>query len=139
MGSKTVESAQLWHSTRRQLRKSPHTPAHGRPVVQFGGFKLVLGQIISQTELLIFLILGWGADIDLVVSRVGKDIVVVSIPLHQRHFVWRKCLELFLPLGSGSDDGSEACRGEQVLCVCVLAQPIARLEGRSADKIESGK
>jgi len=41
-----------------------------------GGFKLILGQIIGQTELLITLILRWGTNVDLVVSRIGVDIVV---------------------------------------------------------------
>jgi hypothetical protein len=71
-----------------------------------GGFKLILGQITGQTELLIFLILGWATNVDLVVSWVGVDVVVFSISLHQRHFIWRERLELFLPLRNVSDDGS---------------------------------
>ena len=50
----------------RSFRKSPQARA---PAVQSGGFKLILGQIIGQTELLIFLILGWGTNVDLPVSR----------------------------------------------------------------------
>jgi hypothetical protein len=78
---------------------------------------LILGQIIGQTELLIFLILRWGTDKGLVVNRVGVNIVVFPISLYQRHFIWRKRFKLFLPLRSVSDDGSEACSREQVLCV----------------------
>ena len=44
------------------FRKSPQARA---PAVHLGGFKLILGQIIGQTELLIFLILGWGTNKDL--------------------------------------------------------------------------
>ena len=53
----------------------------------------------------------------LVVSWVGVNVVGVPISLYQRHFIWRKRLELFLPLRSVSDDGSEACSREQVLCL----------------------
>jgi hypothetical protein len=84
---------------------------------------LILGQFTGQTELLIFLVLGWRTNIDLVVSRIGVDIVVFPFPLHQRHFIWRERLELFLPLGSVSDDGCEACGGEQVLCVLRVSAP----------------
>jgi hypothetical protein len=45
------------------------------------------------------------------VSRIGVDIVVFPFSLHQRHFIWRERLELFLPLRSVSDDRSEACGG----------------------------
>src|SRR5271165_3704730 len=96
------------------FRKSPQARA---PAVHLGGFQLILGQITGQTELLIFLILGWVTNVDLVVSRIGVDIVVFPFSLHQRHFIWRERLELFLPLRSVSDDGSKACGGEQVLCV----------------------
>src|SRR5271165_1123998 len=101
-------------ATRPSFRKSPQARA---PAVHLGGFKFILGQIIGQTELLIFLILGWGTNEDLVVSRIGVDIVVFPISLHQRHFIWRERLELLLPLRSVSNDGSEACSREQVLCV----------------------
>ncbi len=93
---------------RQSFRKSPQARA---PAVQLGGFKSVLGQIIDQTELLIFLILGRVTNKDLVVSGGRVDIVVFPIPLHQRHFIWREGRELFLPLRSVSDDGSEACGG----------------------------
>ena len=92
-------------------------PTDPGPSCSVGRFELILGQIIGQTELLICLILGWGTNKDLVVSLVGVDIVVFSISLDQRHFIWRKRLELFLPLRRVSDDGSEACGGKQVLCV----------------------
>src|SRR6478672_9747741 len=82
------------------IQEIPTCPA---PAVQLRGLKLILGQITGQTELLIFLILGWGTNKDLVVSRVGVDIIVFPISLYQRHFIWRECLELFLPLRSVSD------------------------------------
>src|SRR5271165_5207395 len=77
-------------ATRPSFRKSPQARA---PAVQLGGFKLILSQIIGQTELLITLILGRGANKDLVVSRIGVDIVVFPISLHQCHFIWRERLE----------------------------------------------
>jgi hypothetical protein len=92
---------------------NPHRPQ----LFSWAVSKLILGQITGQTELLIFLILGWGTNKDLVVSRIGVDIVVFPISLHQRHFIWRERLQLFLPLRSVSDDGSEARSREQVLCV----------------------
>jgi hypothetical protein len=55
----------------RLFRKSPQSWA---PAVQLGG---------GQTELLIFLILGWGANKDLIVSLVRVDVVVFSMPLYQ--------------------------------------------------------
>ena len=106
----------------RSFRKSPQAWA---PAVQLGCFKLILGQIIGQTELLIILILRWGTNKDLVVSGVGVDIIVISISLHQRHLIWRKRLELFLPLRSVSDDRSEACSREQILCVLRIRGPPA--------------
>jgi len=102
---------------RLKAPRSPHLPAHGRLLVHFGGCKLILGQIIGQTELLIFLILGWGTNKDLPVSRVRVDVVVFSVPLHQRHFIWRERFEMLLPLRSVSDDRSESCSREQVLCL----------------------
>src|SRR5208282_6004026 len=94
--------------TYRLLPGSPHAPVHA---VHLGGCKLILGQIISQAELLILLILGWGANQDLPVGRVSVDVVVFPIPLHQRYFIWRERLEMLLPLRSVSDNGSEACGG----------------------------
>src|SRR5208337_4929740 len=97
--------------------RSPHFPVHGRHLVHLGAFKLILGQLVGQTELLIFLILGWGTNKDLPVSRVRIDVVVFSVPLHQRHFIWRERFEMLLPLRSVSDDRSESCSREQVLCL----------------------
>ena len=82
-------------STYRLIPRSPHLPVHSRHAVHLGGFKLILGQIIGQAELLIFLILGWGTNKDLPVSRVRVNVVVFSIPLHQCHFIWRERLEVF--------------------------------------------
>src|SRR5271166_94387 len=104
-------------STYRLIPRSPHLPAHGRLLVHFGGCKLILDQVIGQAELLIFLILRRVTNKDLPVSRVRVDVVVFPIPLHQRHFIWRERLEMLLPLRSVSDDGSEACSREQVLCL----------------------
>src|SRR5271166_6369052 len=59
--------------------RSPHVPVHGRHLVHLGGCKLILGQIIGQAELLILLILGWGTNKDLPVSRVRVDVVVFSV------------------------------------------------------------
>jgi hypothetical protein len=61
------------------------------------------------------LILRWIANVDLVVSRVGIDIVVFAISLHEYHFICRECFEMLLPLRSVSDDGSKACSREQIL------------------------
>jgi len=51
-------------------------PTCPNPRCSAGQFKLILDQIIGQTQLLIFLILGGGTNEDLVVSRVGVDVVV---------------------------------------------------------------
>src|SRR5271165_2785816 len=56
--------------------RAPHVPVHGRRLVHFGGCKSILCQIIGKAELLISLILGWGTNKDLPVSRVRVDVVV---------------------------------------------------------------
>ena len=76
---------------------------------------MILGQITGQTELLILLILRWIANVDLVVSRVGVDIVVFSISLHEYHFIWGEGFEMLLPLRRVSNNGSKACSREQTL------------------------
>ena len=63
-------------STYRSIPRSPHVPVHGRHAIHLGRFSLILGQIVGQAELLIFLILGWGTNKDLPVSRVRVDVVV---------------------------------------------------------------
>jgi hypothetical protein len=45
------------------------------------------------------------------------------MPLRYRHSIWLERLEMFLPLRSVSRDGSEACGGEQVLCVLRISAP----------------
>jgi hypothetical protein len=64
----------------------PHFPTHGRLLVHFGGCKLVLDQVIGQTELLISLILRWVTNKDLPVSRVRVDVVVfpTAVQIAQR-------------------------------------------------------
>ena len=84
--------------------KVPTCPSHVRLLVQFGGFKIFLGQIIGQTELQIPLILGSGINKDLVVSRVRAEVTGFPIPLRDCHFIGP---ELLL-LGVGNDDGSKA-------------------------------
>ena len=61
------------------------------------------------------LILGRVTNVDLVVSRVGVDIVVFPIPLHEYYSSWRQGLEMLLPLRRVSNNGSKACSREQTL------------------------
>jgi len=114
------------------IPRPPHFPAHGRLLVHFGGYKLVLDQVIGQPELLIPLILRRVTNKDLPVSRVRVDVVVFSIPLHQRHFIWRERLEMLLPLRSVSDDRSEACSREQVLCLLRISAANSVANSRAA-------
>ena len=115
-------------ATRPSFKKSRpphHPPVHSRLLVQFSRCELILGQITGQTELLILLILGWIANVDLVVSRVGIDIVVFPVSLHEHYFIWGERFEMLLPLRSVSDDGSKACNREQILGrlrICRTAQ-----------------
>ena len=61
------------------------------------------------------LILGRVTNVDLVVSRVGVDVVVFPIPLHEYHFICWERFEMLLPLRSVSDNGPKACSREQIL------------------------
>jgi hypothetical protein len=121
--------------------RSPHFPVHSRLLVQLSCCKLILDQITSQTELLILLILGWIANVDLVVSRVCVDIVVFPISLHECHFIWRERFEMLLPLRSVSDNGSKACSREQILCLGRISSA-AQSQGQNcegADAADSGE
>jgi hypothetical protein len=55
------------------------------------------------------------ANVDLVVSRVGVDVVVFPISLHEYHFICWERFEMLLPLRSISDNGSKARSREQIL------------------------
>ena len=97
-------------------KRSPRVPVASRLLVQFLRSKLILGQITGQTELLILLILGGVTNVDLVVSRIGIDIVVFFVSLHEHYFIWWEGFEMLLPLRSVCDNGPKACRREQILC-----------------------
>ena len=78
------------------------------------------------------MILRRGTNKGLVVSRVGVDIVVFPISLHQRHFIWRKRLELFLPLRVLATTVLKPAAESRFSVCCVLAQPAVSI--RSAIK-----
>jgi len=100
-----------------KIPRPPCIPAHGRLGIQFGGLKIFLGQIFFQAQIPVPIVLELGTDIDLVVSRICVDVISFLTSPNHRQFIRRERLKMMLLLGRRSDDGPEACRREQVLCL----------------------
>src|SRR5215469_17502801 len=71
---------------------TPCAPVHGCRLVILRGFEVVVAHLLFQAEPLIFLILGFIADIGQVVLRVREDEVGLALIVDPRDLVLRQPL-----------------------------------------------
>src|SRR6266478_5407878 len=82
------------HSSPACSPSTPCAPVHRGILIQLGGFEILLRKSVCSAELLVRLILGWPADIGLVVRRVRVNVVGFPGFLDHRHLASRKLLQL---------------------------------------------
>src|ERR1700722_3361464 len=109
-----------------ESRSSRGPPAPGAPVhrwipVHLRFLKIFLRQFVSQTKLLVSLILGGTAPVGLIVRSVRKNIIALPVLLDQCHFVRRKGFEFLLLSVSAGDDDLESGGDQKIFFVLHLS------------------
>src|SRR5438128_4736519 len=116
------------HRSPAHAPTAPCPPLHLRILVHFGGFEVLVRDVICGPELLVSLVLLRSADIGLVMRRVRENVVGSALSVDHGHMTRRKLLELLSLRGRPGDDHLKA--GGDKHALLVLSAACCRATGR---------